>query len=508
VVSPDPAQTHVLLDAVFRYVENGYLALRVFHQSRGDLPALVCEDIAIDDTAAVVDAITRLIGFAATSAEPSVFAPPMAVFSRSGTARTEDVAEAPTLIVELDAGDTTAAITRLEHIIGPATVIVRSGSTWTDPASGTTHPKRHAYWRLSEPTRTRDDHNRLYVARRDAALLIGADTTGAPVVHCYRWPGSLNRKDPVNPTLCTIERITPDAEIDLADAAERLADALEAAGIPATERAQGDNSGANGASNPALRADPARVASAVACIPNDDVPYPLWVDMLIAIAGATGEEGYAIARVWSAKSAKHREKETRATWRRIVKAGVQRRGAGTVFYIAAQHGWQRPDTGWPGAEVDAPTGPVAAPGAGLEATGAGGDDDDEIELPPDFSENALALVFTARHAGDLGFVHEWGRWLRWEDGRWCEDHAVRVFDRARRICAEAGRAAIATLNKSGHKVAAAINKASCVAAIERLTRHHHRHVRAGAAFDAAARTLNAPISANKLPSKHPREDGS
>ena len=114
--------------------------------------------------------------------------------------------------------------------------------------------------------------------------------------------------------------------------------------------------------------------------------------------------------------------------------------------------------------------------------------DDDLtpdSVPLEFTDNALAYEFTARHADDLIYVHEWGKWLRLEAGRWCEDYTVRVFDAARVITAQAGNLAIATL-KNGTKVAAVINKAATIAAIERLARHHHRHVRPSDAFDADA----------------------
>lgn len=55
------------------------------------------------------------------------------------------------------------------------------------------------------------------------------------------------------------------------------------------------------------------------------------------------------------------------------------------------------------------------------------------DIPARFTENALAGLFTDAHAEDLIYVHEWGSWRVWDEGRWREDHAVSVFDRARKI---------------------------------------------------------------------------
>jgi P4 family phage/plasmid primase-like protien len=117
---------------------------------------------------------------------------------------------------------------------------------------------------------------------------------------------------------------------------------------------------------------------------------------------------------------------------------------------------------------------------------------DQFVLPIQFSENALAYQFSTATADTLVYVHGWGKWMRWNGCLWVEDHAIHVFDTAREICAQAGEAARRTLGNSGVKVAAVINKASCVAAIERLSRHHHRQVREADVFDANPWMINCP----------------
>jgi putative DNA primase/helicase len=115
----------------------------------------------------------------------------------------------------------------------------------------------------------------------------------------------------------------------------------------------------------------------------------------------------------------------------------------------------------------------------------------ELVLPIAFSENALAHQFTIKHAAALVFCHDWNKWLRWERGQWHEDHTVSVYCAVRIICAEAGESAVAT-EKSGKKIAAAINKAACISGIERLARHDHRHERHTDDFDADPWLLNSP----------------
>lgn len=122
----------------------------------------------------------------------------------------------------------------------------------------------------------------------------------------------------------------------------------------------------------------------------------------------------------------------------------------------------------------------------------------DLDVPLRFSENALAHLFTAEHADHLIYVHDWGMWLNWQAGRWREDHAVTVFDAARAICAREGNIAITTIPRSGYKIAAMINKAAAVAAIERLVRHHAKHVRPASIFDANPLLLNTPLDSLDL----------
>jgi putative DNA primase/helicase len=54
--------------------------------------------------------------------------------------------------------------------------------------------------------------------------------------------------------------------------------------------------------------------------------------------------------------------------------------------------------------------------------------------PPAFSDDALALAFADRHAGEFCYVADWGKWLNWDSIRWELDHTLAVFDRARTVC--------------------------------------------------------------------------
>jgi hypothetical protein len=84
-------------------------------------------------------------------------------------------------------------------LLGPATLVVRSGGSWIDDQSGEVQDKLHLHWRLTEPTRDSATHAALKRARALAAALVGGDRSNAPTVHPIRWPGSWHRKDRPGP---------------------------------------------------------------------------------------------------------------------------------------------------------------------------------------------------------------------------------------------------------------------------------------------------------------------
>lgn len=110
----------------------------------------------------------------------------------------------------------------------------------------------------------------------------------------------------------------------------------------------------------------------------------------------------------------------------------------------------------------------------------------ETVRPPAFSDEALALRFSERHADDLRYVAAWGRWLRWDGTCWRFDDSLHAFDLARRICREAA----AECNQP--KVAVAIASAKTVAAVERLAKADRRHAATVDQWDADPLLLNTP----------------
>jgi hypothetical protein len=88
--------------------------------------------------------------------------------------------------------------------------------------------------------------------------------------------------------------------------------------------------------------------------------------------------------------------------------------------------------------------------------------------PPAFTDEALALRFAERHAGDLRYVAAWGRWLQYDRGRWDFDDTLLAFDRSRKLCREAA----AECNRAS--TASSIASAKIVAAVERLAKADRR----------------------------------
>src|SRR5262245_53236945 len=112
----------------------------------------------------------------------------------------------------------------------------------------------------------------------------------------------------------------------------------------------------------------------------------------------------------------------------------------------------------------------------------------QSELSP-FSDDALALVFAERHAGELRYIDKWSRWMCWDGTRWQADDRLAVFDRARVICREA--AASCNKNKA-NKLKKELVSAKTVAAVERLARTDRRLAAMVEQWDAHPWLLNTP----------------
>src|SRR5690349_8911152 len=103
-------------------------------------------------------------------------------------------------------------------------------------------------------------------------------------------------------------------------------------------------------------------------------------------------------------------------------------------------------------------------GERVDGTGEGKGADADVPIPPEFTDEALALRFTASHAGELRYVAAWGKWLIWDGTVWRLDDTMRAFDLARAVCRQA------SAECENPRVSAAVASAKTVAAVERLSK--------------------------------------
>ena len=157
----------------------------------------------------LVDVAEDIARRAGQRARENRVCPPLGVFNNEEKAREEDLIAGLVLSVDCDQHPRRALVT-LSAIIGPPTVIVRSGGQWTDPETGEVHDKLHLHWRLAHPARG-DDLPKLKQARAFATRIVGGDASNTPVCHPIRWPGSWHRKG--EPVLCEIEDADPTAKL-------------------------------------------------------------------------------------------------------------------------------------------------------------------------------------------------------------------------------------------------------------------------------------------------------
>lgn len=79
------------------------------------------------------------------------------------------------------------------------------------------------------------------------------------------------------------------------------------------------------------------VEDALRYIVNADLDYDSWVRIGMATKGALGDEGWPLFEAWSESSQKNDPKTTARSWRSFA---PQRIGAGTIYKLALDNGWE------------------------------------------------------------------------------------------------------------------------------------------------------------------------
>jgi hypothetical protein len=216
MLEPDRDQLEMFVDAMFRHASEGFVAVRSFHEG-ADKPFRLSTAAMTGGLRFLIDVAEDDARRAAQAVKPVVFCPPLATFTNKEHAGEKDIAEGLVLSVELDENPQQARAD-LEELIGPATLVVKSGGQWLN--GGEAEDKLHLHWRLTVPARGASNLSKLKQARDLACRIVGGDPSNKPICHPIRWPGSWHRK--AEPRLCRIAVVDADREIDLDVALEVL----------------------------------------------------------------------------------------------------------------------------------------------------------------------------------------------------------------------------------------------------------------------------------------------
>jgi phage/plasmid-associated DNA primase len=102
-----------------------------------------------------------------------------------------------------------------------------------------------------------------------------------------------------------------------------------------------------------------------------------------------------------------------------------------------------------------------------------------------FTEDALALRFSERHADDLRYIALKSQWLQWDGDRWFPEATLLAFDLARDSCrADA-------VQYGNGKPPARVYSASTIAAVERMAKADRHQATAIEQWDANDQHFNA-----------------
>jgi putative DNA primase/helicase len=115
------------------------------------------------------------------------------------------------------------------------------------------------------------------------------------------------------------------------------------------------------------------------------------------------------------------------------------------------------------------------------------DAEPQVALPPEFSDEALALRFADAHAHDLRFIAAQNRWMRWTGAKWEADDTLFARHCARNICRDAAAECEVPRTQSG------IASSRTVYATENLAKADLRLAARVDQWDADKWILNTPV---------------
>lgn len=240
-------------------------------------------------------------------------------------------------------------------------------------------PKRMLIYRTAEPFRGIKRHplEVLCLGQQFLAYATHPDT-GAP----YAWPD----EGLADLDISDLPEITADAAAAFLDEAYALLpEALRQRGLAAST-----SSAEHLRSHSQIGTVPA-IISALEWLPNDELDYDSWMRIGMALKGALGDAGADLFAEWSAQAAKDVPAMTAKAWASFK---PDRIGAGTIYHLAMERGWQ-PDIDL---RLDGSVDPEGAhPAAGLlSRLGVQSDQGGDTPASPPFT-----LVMPDGLVGDL-----------------------------------------------------------------------------------------------------------
>ena len=114
--------------------------------------------------------------------------------------------------------------------------------------------------------------------------------------------------------------------------------------------------------------------------------------------------------------------------------------------------------------------------------------DDHHTRPPEFSDEALALLFAEQHGHELKHIAAWNKFYIWKESVWRSDETLEVYDWARRLCR---KIAGSCSNKSIARIIAGKTTVSTVVTLARVDR---RIAATSEQWDRNSWLLNTPAA--------------
>lgn len=186
----DKKELKVFFRALFKKAKDGYISLRGF---KDDKTLVFKPESYLFNDSQILTSSVRLVNLTATIPK-AVFCTPIATFKTRDKATEEMIANGIAISVDFDDVDPHKSRDLLEGILGPATLVITSGGQWQDNQTCDLKPKLHMHWRLTNPTTTPEDHERLKQVRKRAAQISSGDLSASSPAHPMRVPGSWHTK--------------------------------------------------------------------------------------------------------------------------------------------------------------------------------------------------------------------------------------------------------------------------------------------------------------------------